>query len=65
MNIAAAARPAIAIVADRWFVHHAARADLERLDLSARECFFMRIDRLAGIFVSSLNYVIDAKTGNG
>jgi hypothetical protein len=49
MNITAAARPAIAIVLDRLLVHHAARADLGRLDLSTRGCFFMRIDRLTGI----------------
>jgi hypothetical protein len=51
MNITAAATPAIAIVVDRLLVHHAARADLVRLDLSTRGGFFMRIDRLTGIRV--------------
>jgi hypothetical protein len=49
MSITAAAMHTTAPIADRLLVHHAARADFVRLDLSTRACFFMRIDRLTGI----------------
>ncbi len=52
ISITAAATHTTAAVAAGLPVHHFARADLLRLDLSTCGCFFMRIDRFTGIRVS-------------